>query len=47
MILDLDFKRGDKIINMYCKQIYDIVTKYMDKYEVKVNIKYKIVTKKI
>lgn len=47
ILLNGDFERGDKVINIYSKLVYDGIKEYMDRYEVKVNTKYKTVTRKV
>lgn len=47
VLLDLDFEGNDKVANMQSKEIYNKVKEYVDRYDVKVEIKYKIVFKKV
>lgn len=46
-LLYLGFKGEDKIVHVHSKELYDEVEEFIDRYEVPVDTKYKIVAKKV
>lgn len=47
VLLDLEFEVDDKIVNKQSKEFYNEVKKYVNRYDMKVETKYKIVDKKV
>jgi len=45
--LESSFEDEDKILYVYSKELYNEVVGYINRYEVHINMKYKIVAKKI
>lgn len=47
LLIDSNFEGEDRIVSVYFKKFYNKVKEFMNRHEVKIDMKYKIVAKKV